>query len=248
MSATDMLAANEQFGDIFKLAGQAAKAKEDREFKEREFASKDADRAEDNKRQRENMGLQYASLAEQRAMRKAIEEQKREDKNQLADEKAIAAYQKEAGPIDANTKTLESVVGSDVKTGWGYDKLQGVRQFLGFEDKDWDSVETALADVENEVRHGLFGASLTPPEKIEFIKALPNMSMPRATLDAKLIAYMQRMADKKKQIAAGHPRAVRALGGETKAPQDPNAAARKWLAENPNDPRAEAVRMKLEGK
>jgi hypothetical protein len=44
---------------------------------------------------------------------------------------------------------------------------------------------------------------------------------------------------------------VPGAGGATAAPAataDPNAQAKAWLAANPNDPRAEAVRKKLEGK
>ena len=44
------------------------------------------------------------------------------------------------------------------------------------------------------------------------------------------------------QAGAPASAAAPAAGGS-----DPNAAARAWLAANPNDPRAEAVRKKLEG-
>ena len=48
------------------------------------------------------------------------------------------------------------------------------------------------------------------------------------------------------KTARAQAREARVGGGEAKP--DQNADARAWLAANPNDPRAAAVRAKLEGK
>ena len=229
MSATDMLAMQERMGGVLNIARQAghdraneAKSALDRDLRERQIDATISDRAEDNKRANSEMGFKYASLAEQREQRKAAEAAKREEREQARDEKDVAAYQKVAAPIDSNLKTLGDVVSSDVKTGWLPDKWAKARQFIGMKDEAWDTEEAALADVENEIRHGLFGGSLTPGEKAEFLKAMPDMSMPRAARDAKLTAVMKRMAERKQQAGAAHPRAVRAIGGApkggTKAP------------------------------
>lgn len=262
MSATDMLAMQQRMGGVFNIARQAghdrateATAASDRSLKERQIEATIQDRAEDNKRANADMGFKYASLAESREQRKDVQEAKAAERAQLADEKAVSSYQKEAIPLDQNTKTLTDVKESKVKTGWIPDKFQKARQFFGFKDDDWDSAEGALASVSNEIRHGLFGASLTPGERAEFIKMLPGMDVPRATFDAKLKVVLDRMAEKKRMIDAGHPRAVKALGGaKSETPTlpkasslkgDPAARIEEILKANPNHPRADELKAKL---
>lgn len=262
MSATDMLAMQERMGGVLNIARQAghdrateATAASDRSLKERQIEATIQDRAEDNKRANADMGFKYASLAESREQRKDVQEAKAAERAQLADEKAVSSYQKEAIPLDQNTKTLTDVKESKVKTGWIPDKFQKARQFFGFKDDDWDSAEGALASVSNEIRHGLFGASLTPGERAEFIKMLPGMDVPRATFDAKLKVVLDRMAEKKRMIDAGHPRAVKALGGaKSETPTlpkasslkgDPAARIEEILKANPNHPRADELKAKL---
>lgn len=247
MSATDMIAMQERMGGLFNLARQAAQgrqaadeATQKRLATEEEHTRRAQERAEENARRAEG---QAEGRAIQRMMAQArIDEaaQRREERAEHANEKDIAAYEKVAGPIDSNLKTLEGVTKSDVKTGWLPDKLQKVRQFIGMKDDAWDTEEAALADVENEIRHGLFGGALSPGEKAEFLKAMPDMSMPRAARDAKLQAVMKRMAEKKQQTGAAHPRAVKALGEKTGAEgNDPEKASKvvraKAILADPNE-------------
>lgn len=198
MSATEMMSAREQFKGLFDAA--------------QKFQHDRANEA----LTKEKLGLQREGVAAQWAAANAAREAKEQDK----DDKAVVEYGKEANPIDMNTKTLQEVRASDVKTGWLPDKFHKVRQFIGMKDDNWDTAEGALASVSNEIRNGLFGASLTPGEKAEFLKMLPDMSMPRATFDAKMDVVLKRMAEKKKLIDASHPRATRALGKNKAAPSN----------------------------
>lgn len=247
MSATDMLAMQQRMGGVFNIARQAghdraseAKAALDRDLKEQQIEATLADKAASRGIQYQGMNMRRDEMNDRREERLAATEAKKAEREQSANEKDIAAYEKVAGPIDSNIKTLDAVTKSDVKTGWLPDKLQKVRQFIGMKDDAWDTEEAALADVENEIRHGLFGGALSPGEKAEFLKAMPDMSMPRAARDAKLQAVMKRMAEKKQQTGAAHPRAVKALGEKTGAEgNDPEKASKvvraKAILADPNE-------------
>jgi hypothetical protein len=236
MSATDMIAMQERMGGIFNIARQAghdraseAKAGLDRDLKERQIDATISDKEASRGLQYQGMQMRGDELRDRREERLAAAEAKAAEREEHANEKDIAAYEKDAGPIDMNLKTLGEVKNSKVHTGWVPDKYQKVRQFVGMKDDAWDTEEAALADVENEIRHGLFGGALSPGEKAEFLKAMPDMSMPRAARDAKLTAIMKRMAEKKQQIGSAHPRAVRTLGEKKAAKAPPGAPPGKVI-------------------
>ena len=72
----------------------------------------------------------------------------------------------------------------------------------------------------------------------------------QAQMDAHLRASegrLKTMGGTSVKVEMPPPVGAAAGAGAPAAAADPNAAARAWLAANPNDPRAEAVRKKLEG-
>jgi hypothetical protein len=186
-------------------------------------------------------GIQYEGLR----LRADENAERREERNESATEKAVAAYEKEAAPLTAQQTLVGEVKAASeagkINTGAIAARLQKVRQFLGIEDKDWDTAEGRLGAARNEIRHALFGGALSPTEAAEFEKELPGMDTDDPTFQTKLATTLEKIALAKQAAARRNPR------GASKSNPDPNAAARDWLKKNPNHPMAEKVRKKLEG-
>ncbi len=189
--------------------------------------------------------LQYENLN----MRRDELGERRDERNQASQEKATAAYEKEAGPLTAQATLVKEVKDASdkgqINTGPIAARLQKARQWLGIEDKDWDTAEGRLGAARNEIRHALFGGALSPTEAAEFDKELPGMETDDSTFTTKLTTTLEKIALAKQAAARRNPKGAQST--QSKSPEDEKSAARKWLDKNPNHPMSSKVRKKLEG-
>lgn len=158
---------------------------------------------------------------------------------------------------EAQMKEAMSLKGN-VNTG---PMLQGVRDMFGMD--KWDALSSedrtrlkALgARVFNKETHEISGAAVTPSEWLRIEPQIPEMSDDDAVYSRKMAEAMRitgeilasrRREYQLKQDGRPKDRSTTAKQQVAKMPgADPNAAAKDWLAKNPDDPRAAAIRKKL---
>ena len=190
-----------------RLLGSTLRGVHEQGITDRANKSLEQRKAEAERRARQfaqSMGLQWERLSEQQQMRLLL--QARYDTER--DDRALDRFGKEVEPLNVNEQVLQDVKAGmgDMQTGWIPDKWNKLKQFVGLGNKQWDTAQGALEGVRNELRHGLFGGALTPQEAEAYMRELPDMSMPRATFDAKLEQVLRKIALKIREAKKRNPR------------------------------------------
>jgi hypothetical protein len=142
-----------------------------------------------------------------------------------------------------------------VNTGLFANAFQQGLKKIGLESKEFDTLEGLVSGVNNQIIKLQAGGNVTAGEALRMRQQLPSPDMDDQEFETKLQTVLNQIALKKKNAAKQYQRAA---GGQVKdaAPiskelvgkqeGDAAAKARAWLQANPNDPRAPAVREKLE--